>query len=382
MDPPGSNAEPEEFDYSLLDFDPDSLLDAWVEDLVVAGDHSAQHDRPVATPPDNIFSNMDTSFGGDDSAFDFGLLDHFQISDMPQDCVPGLDLPMTDLPGVDPFSMLDPSVLQHPDFMDFQFGTGSGQNPPGDVTMEDLTSSSCTNLGDLQEEAANVGNGIVFPLQTSVPIGSSEFVPQTHDSSATRHIEHFEGQLTNAPGASQHAPPTSFTPLSILPQAVGPDILTRRQLPPKRRGGRRASRYLELRLFQYLQVISNKTSFNSVEDRKSYIMTIFSVLLFSASYTQSTHEDAMDEKDPGIIHLYREAFDRRSRVQSALWVYCSIAVRGLPAWTNIWETVQLSWPFIQVETIAQQFHKSATAFNKSLSDARESIFHSRDRFLD
>ncbi|RSL89731.1 hypothetical protein CEP51_001055 [Fusarium floridanum] len=189
MDPPGSNAGPEEFDYSLLDFDPDSFLDAWVKDLLVAGDHSAQHDQPVAMPPENTFSNTHSYFGGSDPALatDFdttlwadptghitadgsplGSLDHFQISDMPQDCVPGLDLPMTDLPGVDPFSMLDPSVLQHSDFMDFQFSTGSGQNPPGDVTMEDLISSSCTNLGDLQEEAANVGNSIVFPLQTSM----------------------------------------------------------------------------------------------------------------------------------------------------------------------------------------------------------------------
>ncbi|RMJ13455.1 hypothetical protein CDV36_006905 [Fusarium kuroshium] len=542
MDPSGSNAEPEEFDYSLLDFDPDSLLDAWVEDLVVAGDHSAQHDRPVATPPDNIFSNMDTSFGGDDLAFDFGPLDHIQISDMPQDRVSGLDPSMTDLQGIDPFFMLDPSVLQHPDFMDFQFSTGSGQNPPSDVTMEDLTSSSCTNLGDLQEEAANVGNSIVFPLQTSMPIEGSDFMPQPHDSRAAHHIEHFEHQSLNAPGTSRHAPPTSFTPLGILPQVLGPDILTRRQLPPKRRGGRRvvikkeialfknvdiqsmmilmgplktmlqqeagqyaviqstqprntcripwvivvsvlvsifgdlhedpsnwtmpsfskvastladyakkyfsrcciikfstttedphtplwvrsiiefcdspsyqqspestiddalpqfptedagrltsilvswagwvASRYLELHLFHHLQVIANNASFDSVEDRKSYIMTIFSVLLFSASYTQSIHEDAMDKKDPTIIPLYREVFDRRSRVQSALWVYCSIAVRGLPAWTNIWETVQLGWPFIQVETMAQQFHKSATAFNNNLSDTWESIIDSRVRFHD
>ncbi|RSM14760.1 hypothetical protein CDV31_005342 [Fusarium ambrosium] len=74
MDSPGCNTEPEEFDYSLLDFDPDSLLDAWVKDLLVAGDHSTQQDgRPIAMPPENTLPNMDTSFGGSDSAFDLGM---------------------------------------------------------------------------------------------------------------------------------------------------------------------------------------------------------------------------------------------------------------------------------------------------------------------
>ncbi|RSM01369.1 hypothetical protein CEP52_008582 [Fusarium oligoseptatum] len=441
MDPPGSNAGPEEFDYSLLDFDPDSLLDAWVEDLVVAGDHSAQHDRPVATPPDNIFSNMDTSFGGDDLAFDFGPLDHIQISDVPQDRVSGLDPSMTDLQGIDPFSMLDPSVLQHPDFMDFQFSTGSGQNPPSDVTMEDLTSSSCTNLGDLQEEAADINNGIMFPLQTcEQEAGQYAVIQSTQPGMICQIPWAIVGPVLVSIFGDLHEDPSNWTmpsfskvastladyakkyffrcctlkfstttedphtPLWVRTIIEFCDSLSYQQSPestiddalpqfPTDDAGRLtsilvswagwvASRYLELHLFHDLQVICNNASFDSVEDRKSYIMTIFSVLLFSASYTQSIHEDAMDKKDPTIIPLYREVFDRRSRVQSALWVYCSIAVRGLPAWTNIWETVQMGWPFIQVETMAQQFHKSATAFNNGLSDTWESIIDCRVRFHD
>lgn len=167
MDPPGCHSEPTELDSTLLDFDPDSLLDAWVDDLLAAGDNSAQQDdRPAAMPSGNTPSNMDTSFGGSELALatDFDMtrwaepigyiadpLDHFQASEMP----------------------------------------------------------------------------------------SNDFAPRTHDSRTTYDSERFEGQLTNAPGVSQHSALTASTPLGVYPQGPGPDILTRRQLPPKRRGGRR-----------------------------------------------------------------------------------------------------------------------------------------------
>ncbi|RSL39456.1 hypothetical protein CEP54_016321 [Fusarium duplospermum] len=554
MDPPEHNTELEEFDYSLLNFDPDSLLDAWVRDLLVAGDHSAQHDQPVAMPPDNIFSNMDTSFGGNNPAFEFGPLDYFQISDVPQDCVSGLDPSMVDLTGVDPFSTLDPTVLQHSDSMGIQFSTGGGQNPPSDVAMEDLPSSSCTNLGDLQEEAVNISNGIVFPLQRSMSIGSGDFMPQTHGSGAARHIEHLEGQLTNAPGASPHAPPTSSTPLGNYPlnaEGVGvvnsveskhdnkekqsflvyafvaegagsgggipcgpclkilgksriwatpctkaqfldiievgssmpsvtikeialfknPDIDTMivlmlhmetlsekeesyaaviesvrlgqvcatpwwlgswaiqsifadlsgnpndwtsvmafclgspyRQPPPFAFDGAAfelskdnlegltrclvswmswvVSRYVEISLFRYLQGASNNHSFDSVEDQKSYIICLLIILLSPDPYPQSLHDDFMEGQDPKFVSLYRDSFDRRARVHSALWAYCSIAIRGLPAWTNIWETIRQRWPLIQGEAMTEKFHDSLTAFNAGLRDNRRTAYDSASRLND
>lgn len=54
-----------------------------------------------------------------------------------------------------------------------------------------------------------------------------------------------------------------------------------------------ASRYLELCLFRHLQLVSNDTSFDSVEDQKSYIMCILTVLLVSNVSPESIHKDSM-----------------------------------------------------------------------------------------
>lgn len=190
MDPPGCNSEPAELDHTLLDFDPDSLLDAWVEDLLATGDHSAQqNDQPAAMPLDNICSNMDTYFGGNElalatdssmtrwtkstgyiAAHDYiaGPLDHFQAAEMPRDCVPGLGPSITNLARADAFSMSDLSVLQELYYMNFQFSAGDNHNPSSDATVQHLSLSSCTNSMDLQGTAANNSNGVASPLPNSM----------------------------------------------------------------------------------------------------------------------------------------------------------------------------------------------------------------------
>ncbi|KAM6511824.1 hypothetical protein FALCPG4_016816 [Fusarium falciforme] len=111
-------------------------------------------------------------------------------------------------------------------------------------------------------------------------------------------------------------------------------------------------------------------------------MCILTVLLAPDPHPQSIHNDSMDEKDPSIVPLYRDVFDRRARVQSALWVYCSLAIQALPAWSNIWETIQQRWPLIQGEAMAQQFHDSLTAFNASMRENRRFSIDSFRRFKD
>ncbi|KAJ3459686.1 hypothetical protein MRS44_015759 [Fusarium solani] len=664
MDPPGCSSEPAELDHTLLDFDPDSLLDAWVDDLLAAEDHSAQPgDRPIAMPPENVFSNMDTSFGGSEPALatGFGMtrwiesigyiaahdyitgpLDHFQASEMSQDCVTGLGPSTTNHARAATFSMFDSSVLQQLCPMDFQFSAEGDDNNPSHVAVQDLSFPSCPNSTDLQEAAANISSDVVFPLRNSMvsvsgffggfllcvfwsrmygppsaaanvwliqPIGSRDLTPQTHDTRTAHNIQRPENQLVNAPGASQNAAPSPLAPASINHQGLRPNIATRK-LPPKRRGGRRGklsasqalkqretklsgacircrkcrigwwysmfslsqdlgeianldnalyespvpgyhrgrinlsftaaimkeialfkntnirsmmtlmgplktllqqeadqyvviqskpegqtialpwavggrmlvsifgdlhqdpcnwtrpsfskvastladflrrdasgrffklttetaepytpewarsiivfcqsssyrqppqstinstlpqfpkddagrltsslvswtgwvtSRYFELYLFRYLQVLSNDTSFDSVEDQKSYIMCLVDTLLLSAFCPQSIHKDSMDEKDPRTVSLYRDVFDRQSRVHSALWVYCSVAIRGLPAWSSIWDTIGQRWPLLQGETMAQLFQNDLAAFNASLADNYRSAYNSLRHFED
>lgn len=89
-----------------------------------------------------------------------------------------------------------------------------------------------------------------------------------------------------------------------------------------------------------------------------------------------------DEKDPRTASLYRDVFDRRSRVHSALWVYCSVAIRGLPAWSSFWDTIRQRWPFLLGETVAQLFQNDLIAFNASLADNYRSAYDSLRHFED
>ncbi|KAK3386481.1 hypothetical protein B0H63DRAFT_540380 [Podospora didyma] len=119
-------------------------------------------------------------------------------------------------------------------------------------------------------------------------------------------------------------------------------------------------RYAELCLFRRLQSHSNSPP-EAVKDQRAYAHLILSVLLVSAS--PERHQAAAMENKA----VYVDFQDRQRRVYNALWVYASITIAKLPAWSNFWQTLPEHLDILSVPDLPKQFQASLSDFNVSVN---------------
>jgi hypothetical protein len=71
-----------------------------------------------------------------------------------------------------------------------------------------------------------------------------------------------------------------------------------------------------------------------------------------------------------------------NRVRTALWVYVSIAISGLPAWTDFWDKTQDMNPLVTKNTVLQSLQHGIENFDTSFRTAYKPMQDSLDRLGD
>ncbi|KAH7018001.1 uncharacterized protein B0I36DRAFT_394569 [Microdochium trichocladiopsis] len=103
------------------------------------------------------------------------------------------------------------------------------------------------------------------------------------------------------------------------------------------------SRWTETSLFKYLQGMSNNIHKRSIDEQTEYIFSILMVLYTLRKRSEQLISDHSTETDEALV---AGLLDRQHRLQTALWVYCSITIRKMPKWSNIWDKIQRRLPFV------------------------------------
>jgi hypothetical protein len=87
-----------------------------------------------------------------------------------------------------------------------------------------------------------------------------------------------------------------------------------------------------------------------------------------------------DPNDPEIHAECQNFLDRQERIRTALWVYSSIAIRNLPAWSNIWGALQERWPLLSARRVAEQFESNLAAFDTTTELKIEPLYEAFNVF--
>ncbi|OBT63414.1 hypothetical protein VE03_07188 [Pseudogymnoascus sp. 23342-1-I1] len=130
-----------------------------------------------------------------------------------------------------------------------------------------------------------------------------------------------------------------------------------------------SSWYSELSLFQYIQKFSNDPS-EDVQDQKAYIMSMVQILLSTSRISPSIiTRYYTSAEDPVVQTINQELLDRQNRLRMALWVYASIAIGKLPAWSNFWQTLESRWPFFAKDCM-KDFQISLASFDENIAKSQ------------
>ncbi|KFY04686.1 hypothetical protein V491_09282 [Pseudogymnoascus sp. VKM F-3775] len=139
-----------------------------------------------------------------------------------------------------------------------------------------------------------------------------------------------------------------------------------------------SSWYSELSLFQYIQKFSNDPS-EDVQDQKTYIMSMIQILLSTSCISPSIiAQFDTNAEDPVVQTINQELLDRQNRLRMALWVYTSISIGKLPAWSNFWQTLESRWSFLSKDCI-QDFQSSLTSFDENIANTMKYFSGCMDR---
>ncbi|KAH7400629.1 hypothetical protein DE146DRAFT_735692 [Phaeosphaeria sp. MPI-PUGE-AT-0046c] len=139
-------------------------------------------------------------------------------------------------------------------------------------------------------------------------------------------------------------------------------------------------RHMELCLFRHLQDVSNDLPKDDVEKHHTYIMFLLLILTAGKPMNRTIADSFEIGADNDMMtSIMISHSDTVKRIRTALWIYASVAISKLSAWTNFWETAVRMNPLMTKEVILESFAGSEDGFLESIGKAEKPIIDSMER---
>ncbi|KAH7066368.1 hypothetical protein BKA63DRAFT_524243 [Paraphoma chrysanthemicola] len=136
-------------------------------------------------------------------------------------------------------------------------------------------------------------------------------------------------------------------------------------------------RHMEFCLFRYLQDVSNDLPKDDVERHHTYIMFLLSILLIVEPFEKGMARNfEIGAENDAIDSVAADHSDRVNRIRIALWIYASVAIGKLSAWTDFWGTALKTHPIMTKQVILEGFANSEREFHVGFEKATKSFLSS------